>query len=110
MTKFLVTSENELEIRKLTRRVLETVIKTLADNFEIHGYGKKAVRGAEKVVQNLYRWIEVTNIKTGFMEGEGFIVVQFKSQRDTHLAYKNNRMRAERARTTRKIIEGQNKP
>ena len=50
MTKFLVTSENEAEIKKLTRKVLETIIKTLADNFEIHGYGRKSVRGAEKVV------------------------------------------------------------
>ena len=110
LTKFLVTSDHEIEIKKLTRKVLETIVKTLADNFEIHGYGKKSVKGAEKVVQNLYRWVDVTNIKTGFMEGEGFIVVYFRSQRDTHLAYRKQKRRAENARTTRQIIQNQNKP
>ena len=60
------------------------MLRCLSDDFEIHGYGKKNVVGVENICRKLYRWIEIKDIKTGFVQGDTFIIVYYRRLKGIH--------------------------
>jgi len=78
LSKFLIQSGQDFEVVAMTRNVMSQMLKCLSDEYEIHGYGKANVQGVESVARNLHRWIEITDVKTGFTDGDCYIIVYFK--------------------------------
>ena len=65
--------------KKDVRQKAMTVLKTLRDNlfgtYELHGYGREAVKGVDLVTELLNVWITVVQIDTGC---DNQIIVHFK--------------------------------
>ena len=85
--QFLVLTGLDEEVKRLSRKILTSMLKSLLDTLQLHGYGKRQVQGVWKLCDILNRWIWVTDVKTGFCEGDCYIIVYFKKRTGLHNSY-----------------------
>ena len=104
ISKFLVTTGHEMEVRKLARTVLHQMLKCLSNAFEIHGFGKQCVKAAEDLTKRLYRWIEITHIECGFYDGDCYIIIYFRRMEGIHCAFRDAKIRVNERRKRRDLL------
>ena len=84
------------------------IMRTLSDNlfsvYEIHGYGRAACKGVDRLTELLNTWIMVVHIETGLLHGAHHIVVYFKRAVGFHKAHKKAKKIAEKVGPTRRIL------
>ena len=71
------------------------MLKNLTDKFEIHAYGQAQVKNAEKLCELLNRWIEVHDIKSGYMFGDTYMIVIFCRAQGIFEAYRRAKEKAQ---------------
>ena len=57
--------------------IMRALEEDLCEKYQLHGYGKEAVKGVDSVTEMLARWILVKKVKTGIKHGDQYIVVHF---------------------------------
>ena len=105
MSKVIIKTATEDEIKTYSRRILYNLLKCLSHKYEIHGYGKKQVQGAERLCKALYRYIVVEQIQSGFFEGDCYIIIIFTRQADIHKQHRMLKKKIEEARVRRRRME-----
>ena len=56
-------------MHELTLKMLKQFLEAITCDFEIHGYGRDCIKGAEQICTTISNWITVQFIKTGRLEG-----------------------------------------
>ena len=103
--QFLVLTGLDEEVKRLSRKILTSMLKSLLDTMQLHGYGKSQVQGVWKLCDILNRWIWVTDVKTGFCEGDCYIIVFFKKRTGLHSSYQQAKTKANSIILQRKILQ-----
>ena len=81
------------------------MLRCMTDKYEIHGYSRHCVKAAERLVKVIHRWIIVTDIKSGFVDGDMFIVIHFIRMSDLHVSFRNAKEVARRRAQNREVIK-----
>ena len=75
----MVKSDEPKHVKSVQLQILASMRVSRCDIYEIHGYGKTAVKGVHKLLTKLKNLVHILNIKTRYREIEiDFIIVKFK--------------------------------